>query len=118
MDEPSHRVTGYQPQQPQDYQYYSNCPQHMILLLDCSFLSLYRITCRLKPSVATVWSSLLSAESQLRAPSLPERKIDGGNYQYRQSGRSRSLVEVERVGNRQKYPVGNVNGKGRTQHNE
>jgi hypothetical protein len=37
MDEPSHRVTGYQPQQPQNYQYYSNCPQHMILLSDFSF---------------------------------------------------------------------------------
>jgi hypothetical protein len=33
VNEPSHRVTGDQPQQPQNYQYYSNRPQHVILLL-------------------------------------------------------------------------------------
>jgi hypothetical protein len=32
MDEPSHRVTAHKSQQPQDYQYYSNRPQHSILL--------------------------------------------------------------------------------------
>jgi hypothetical protein len=32
MDEPSHRVTADQSQRPQNYQYYGNRPQHMILL--------------------------------------------------------------------------------------
>ena len=32
VNEPSHRVTAHQPQQPQHYQYYSNRPQHKILL--------------------------------------------------------------------------------------
>jgi len=37
VNKPSQRVTGYQPQQPQNYQYNSNCPQHVILLSHCSF---------------------------------------------------------------------------------
>jgi hypothetical protein len=37
VNEPSHRVTGDQPQQPQNYQYYSNRPQHVILLLSNEF---------------------------------------------------------------------------------
>jgi hypothetical protein len=32
VNEPSHRVTAHQPQQPQHYQYYSNRPQHENLL--------------------------------------------------------------------------------------
>src|SRR4030042_2415996 len=32
VNEPSYRVTAHQPQQPQHYQYYSNRPQHEILL--------------------------------------------------------------------------------------
>jgi hypothetical protein len=32
VNEPSHRVTAHQPQQPQNRQYYSNRPQHKILL--------------------------------------------------------------------------------------
>lgn len=34
VNEPSHRITGHQPQQPQNYQYYSNRPQHGMLLLE------------------------------------------------------------------------------------
>jgi hypothetical protein len=30
MDEPTHRVTAHQPECPQNYQYYSDRPQHMI----------------------------------------------------------------------------------------
>jgi hypothetical protein len=37
VNEPSQRVTGYQPQQPQNYQYNSNCPQHLILLSDGAY---------------------------------------------------------------------------------
>jgi len=36
MDKPAHGVTAYQPQQPQNYQYYGDCPQHLFLLSDCS----------------------------------------------------------------------------------
>ena len=32
MNEPSHRVTAYQSEEPQGYQYYGNRPQHIILL--------------------------------------------------------------------------------------
>jgi hypothetical protein len=32
VNKPSQRVTGYQPQQPQNYQYNSDRPQHLILL--------------------------------------------------------------------------------------
>jgi hypothetical protein len=42
VNEPSHRVTAHQPQQPQNDQYYSNRPQHY----DPPF-SLFRIHCRL-----------------------------------------------------------------------
>src|SRR4030042_6446134 len=34
-NKPSHRVTSYQPEQPQNDQYYSNRPQHMILRSIC-----------------------------------------------------------------------------------
>src|SRR5512143_2541530 len=36
VNEPSHGVTAHQTQEPQNYQYYCNCPQHRILLPDCS----------------------------------------------------------------------------------
>ena len=36
MNEPAHGVTAHQPQQPQNQQYYNYCPQHVILLPDCS----------------------------------------------------------------------------------
>ena len=32
VNKPSHRVTAHQPQQPQNYQYHSDRPQHLILL--------------------------------------------------------------------------------------
>jgi hypothetical protein len=32
MDEPAHRIATYQAQQPQNYQYNSNRPQHVLLL--------------------------------------------------------------------------------------
>jgi hypothetical protein len=32
MDETAHCVAAHQSQQPQDYQYYGNCPQHGVLL--------------------------------------------------------------------------------------
>jgi hypothetical protein len=35
MDKPAHRVTAHQSQQPQNYQYHSDRPQHIILLLIC-----------------------------------------------------------------------------------
>jgi hypothetical protein len=37
VNKPSQRVTGYQPQQPQNYQYNSNRPQHLILLSDGAY---------------------------------------------------------------------------------
>jgi hypothetical protein len=37
MNDPTHRMTGHQPQQPQNYQYYGNRPQHGILLLSNGF---------------------------------------------------------------------------------
>jgi hypothetical protein len=37
MNKPSHRITGHQPQQPQNYQYYRNRPQQGILLLSNGF---------------------------------------------------------------------------------
>jgi hypothetical protein len=36
MNKPSHGVTAHQTQEPQNYQYRGNCPQHWILLPDCS----------------------------------------------------------------------------------
>jgi len=32
VDEPTHRIAAHQPQQPQNYQYHSDCPQHLLLL--------------------------------------------------------------------------------------
>jgi hypothetical protein len=37
MDKITHRIAGDQPQQPQNYQYYGNCPQHVTLLSDHPF---------------------------------------------------------------------------------
>jgi len=37
MNKVTHRIATHQPQQPQNYQYDGNRPQHVILLPDCSF---------------------------------------------------------------------------------
>jgi len=37
MNKITKRIAAHQPQQPQNYQYDSDRPQHMILLSDCSF---------------------------------------------------------------------------------
>ena len=37
MNKITHRIAGHQPQQPQNYQYHSNRPQHLIPLSDCAF---------------------------------------------------------------------------------
>jgi hypothetical protein len=50
MNKITQRIAGDQPQQPQNYQYYSNCPQHMILLSDCLF-PLPAITSPYQPAV-------------------------------------------------------------------
>jgi hypothetical protein len=37
MNKITYRIAGHQPQEPQNYQYYSNGPQHVILLPDGTF---------------------------------------------------------------------------------
>ena len=45
MNKITYRIARHQPQRPQNYQYHSDCPQHMILLSDCSFPLPARASC-------------------------------------------------------------------------
>src|SRR5208283_5385027 len=69
VNQPSHRVTGHQPQHPQNYQYHSDRPQHMILLSVC-----FRSTAGL-PHLApagndpeSIWTPRCSSGSTLFTP--------------------------------------------------